>query len=78
MALNPRKITAPDTWDGDWSKLPGTLNARHMAAICGVGVDCIWDRCQARRMRPRPIAWMRPYRWLKASVEAELSAGAVA
>lgn len=73
MALNKRK--AVDViWDGDWSKLPGTLTARHMAAICGVKVDCIWDRCASRRMRPVPDRWSRPYRWQRTRVQAELNA----
>ncbi len=72
MALNPRKITAPDTWDGDWSKLPGTLTARHMAAIFGVGVDTIWDRIQQRRIAVSPISWVPPYRWLRDVVRRQL------
>ena len=74
MALNKRK--RPDfTWDGDWSKLPGTLNARHMAAIKGVKVDAIWDRCQRRTMRPKPDSWSDArYCWNKVRVQAELNA----
>ena len=71
MALNPRKATAFE-WDGDWSKLPGVLTARHMAAVCGVQTECIWDRIQRRTMRPKPDTWMRPYRWQRNRVMAEL------
>lgn len=70
MALNPRKL-APVIWDGDWSKLPGTLTARHMAAIEGVTIGTIWDRIQKRTMRPAPDRWWRPYRWQKSRVQAE-------
>ena len=74
MALNPRKLAAPEPWDGNWDALPGTLTARHMAAILGVGVDTIWDRIQQRRIEVNPIRWVPPYRWLRDRVRKELGA----
>ena len=59
-------------WDGDWSKLPGTLTAEHMAAILGVRVDTIWDRIQQRRIEVSPVTWVRPYRWLRDTVRKQL------
>lgn len=73
MPLNPRRAE-PFIWDGDWSKLPGVLTSRHMAAIKGVSVDRIWDLCAARSMRPKPDTWLRNYRWQKARVMAEMQA----
>lgn len=77
----PRAIVTPRSrrkakrpgfeWNGDWNALPATLNAHHMAAIEGVTVDCIWDRIQRRTMRPKPVRWMRPYRWDRSVVQAE-------
>ena len=73
MAKRARSPKAPPfVWDGDWSKLPGTLNARHMAAIEGVQPETIWDRIQRRTMHPKPLRWWRPYRWLRDQVRAEL------
>lgn len=66
----------PIVWDGDWSKLPGTLTCKHIAAIEGVGVDAIWDRIQKRTMRPKPLRWWKPYRWLRDHVRAELEGAA--
>lgn len=71
MALNARK-GQPFVWDGTWESLPPVLDARIMAAICGVGIECIWDRIQKRTMRPKPDRWFRPYRWQKARVQAEI------
>lgn len=71
MPLNPRKAD-PFVWDGNWDTLPAVLDARIMAAICGVQVECIWDRIQRRTMRPKPDRWFRPYRWLKSRVRAEM------
>jgi hypothetical protein len=61
----------PFVWSGDWNALPPTLDVHHMAAIEGVKEDAIWDRIQRRTMRPKPIRWMRPYRWDKSVVQAE-------
>lgn len=74
MALNKRKRQGPFTFDGDWSKLPATLDAHHMAAIEGVTVDTIWDRIQDGRMTPAPIRPWRPYRWDRSVVQAERTA----
>ena len=71
MALNPRKAK-PVAWDGDWSKFPPTLTARHMAEIEAVQIDTIWDRIQRRTMQPKPLRWWKPYRWLRDQVRAEL------
>lgn len=71
MALNPRKAK-PVQWDGDWSKFPPTLTARHMAEIEAVQIDTIWDRIQRRTMQPKPLRWWKPYRWLRDQVRAEL------
>ena len=60
------------TWDGDWSKLPGTLDCKHMAAILGVSVETVWDRIQERRIDVRPVSWVRPYRWMKSLVRKQL------
>jgi len=60
------------TWDGDWNALPGTLTAKHMAAILGVTVDTVWDRIQQRRIEVNPIRWVKPYRWLRDRVRKEL------
>jgi predicted DNA-binding transcriptional regulator AlpA len=70
MALNPRKAQ-PVIWDGDWSKVPATLDARWMAAIEGVSVETIWDRIQQGRMVPAPVRPWRPYRWDRSVVQAE-------
>ena len=79
MALNRRKGSATVVWTGDWSHFPAVLTAQHLAAIQGVGVECIWDRCQRRTMRPRPDSWSAPrYRWQKSRVQAETDAGAQA
>lgn len=59
-------------WDGDWNTLPGTLDAKHMAAILGVSVKTIWDRIQERRIEVNPITWTRPYRWLRNTVRKQL------
>lgn len=72
MALNKRK-QPPFVFDGDWSKLPATLNVHHMAAIEGVKPDAIWDRIQQGRMVPPPIRPWRPYRWDRSVVQAERS-----
>lgn len=75
MALHPRKGRTEFTWDGDWASLPAVLSCRHMAAIKDVKVDAIWDRCQARTMRPKPDTWSeRNYKWQKSRVIAEMSA----
>lgn len=71
MPLNPRK-GEPFAWDGEWASLPPVLTAKHMAAVCGVTTECIWDRIQRRTMRPKPDTWMKPYRWLRNRVQAEL------
>lgn len=72
MAL--RRKAQPFVWDGDWSSLPPVLTSQHMAAICGVGVECVWDRLQRKTMRPKPDRWSRPYRWQRNRVQAELAA----
>jgi hypothetical protein len=72
MPLNPRKLAAPQPWDGDWSKLPGTLTARHMASILGVTVDTVWDQIQERRIVVSPISWVPRYRWLRDVVRRQL------
>lgn len=74
MALNQRKQTANPTWDGDWSKLPGTLNTRHMAAVLGVTLDTVWRRIEQRRIDVSPMSWVPPYKWLKTKVQKELGA----
>jgi hypothetical protein len=74
MALNPRKQTANPVWDGNWDALPGTLTARHMAAIFGVTLDTIWRQVGDRRIAVAPMRWVKPYRWLRDRVRKELGA----
>ncbi len=71
MALNPRKL-APVQWDGDWSKLPGTLTTRHMAAICGVTRETVLAQVRERRVIANPMRWIPPYKWLRESVRQQL------
>lgn len=75
MALNTRK-SDPFVWDGHWNSLPPVLTSRHMAAILGVGVECVWDRIQRKTMRPKPDRWSRPYRWLRNRVQVEIERAA--
>lgn len=72
--LNARKGSTEFIWDGNWGNLPPVLTCRHMAAIKGVKVDAIWDKCAARTMRPKPDAWTRNYKWNRNRVMAELHA----
>lgn len=71
MALNPRKLK-PIVWDGDWSKLPGTLTTRHMAAICGLNPQTILCQVRERRIISNPLRWIPPYRWLRESVRQQM------
>lgn len=73
MVLNPRK-GEPLTWDGRWDSLPPVLHSKHMAVVCGVTVETIWDRIRRRDMRPKPDTWMKPYRWNRNRVMVELGA----
>lgn len=69
-----RKLS-PIVWDGDWSKLPGTLTTRHMAAICDVHPQTVLAQVRERRIIANPVRWIPPYRWLRDRVRQQMERG---
>ena len=59
----------------NWDQLPLVMHPSHMAQLLGVEVRTIWKRLRAKRMRPLPDSWEKPYTWCRDRVRAELETG---
>lgn len=58
-----------------WDQLPIVMRPEHMAQVLDVVPRTIVRRCNAKRMRPMPDSWEKPYIWCRDRVRAQLEGG---